>query len=291
MPYVLRDADIAMYRAKALGKARYEVFDTDMRARAVARLGLETDLRRAVDRGEFQVRYQPIVSLASGRITGFEALVRWQHPGHGLVSPAEFIPVAEETGLIITIDRWVLREACRQMRAWQVQFPADPPLTISVNLSSKQFAQPDLVEQVEQILQETGLDARSLRLEITESVIMDGAEAAAAVLAQLKALGLRVHMDDFGTGYSSLSYLNRFPIDTIKIDWSFINKMVVNGDNSGIVQTIVMLAHELGIDAIAEGVETAEQLAQLRALKCEYGQGYFFSRPLDREAVEALIEA
>ncbi|MFQ5857718.1 MAG: EAL domain-containing protein [Anaerolineae bacterium] len=286
---VLRDADIAMYRAKELGRARHEVFDTAMRAGAVARLEVETDLRWSVERQEFEIHYQPIVSLADGRIAGFEALLRWQHPERGLVSPGEFISVAEETGLIVPIDRWVLREACRQVRAWQTQFRTDPPLSISVNLSSKQFAQPDLVEQVEQILQETGLDARSLRLEITESVIMGNIESAAAMLSQLRALGVQVQMDDFGTGYSSLSYLHQFPIDAIKIDRSFISRMDVDGDNSEIVQTIVALAHDLGMDVIAEGVETGEQLAHLRALACEYGQGYYFAKPLDSEAAVALV--
>ncbi|MFQ5857549.1 MAG: EAL domain-containing protein [Anaerolineae bacterium] len=286
---ILRDADIAMYRAKALGKARYELFDAAMRDHVVARLRLETDLRRAIERQEFEIHYQPIVSLADGRIAGFEALLRWQHPEHGLVSPGEFIPVAEETGLIVPIDQWVLRETCGQMRAWQAQFPADPPLTISVNLSSKQFAQPDLIEQIEQVLRETGLDARSLKLEITESVIMENGESAAVMLSRLRALGVQVHMDDFGTGYSSLSYLHQFPIDTIKIDRSFIGKMGVDGNNSEIAQAIVMLARDLGMDVIAEGVETAEQLVRLRALECEYGQGYHFSKPLDSEAAGALI--
>ncbi|MFQ5857552.1 MAG: putative bifunctional diguanylate cyclase/phosphodiesterase, partial [Anaerolineae bacterium] len=286
---ILRDADIAMYRAKVRGKARYELFDTAMRDRAVARLELETELRRAIERQEFRVHYQPIVSLAAGRIAGFEALLRWQHPERGLVSPGEFIPVAEETGLIIPIGQWVLREACQQMRDWQVQFPGGPPLTISVNLFRRQFQQPDLVEQVEQILQETGLDARSLRLEITESVIMENTESATAMLSQLKAMGVQVQMDDFGTGYSSLSYLNQFPIDTIKIDRTFVSKMGVDGNHSGIVHTMLTLARDLGMDTIAEGVETAEQLAYLKELECEYGQGYHLSKPLDSEAAEALI--
>ena len=288
---ILRDADIAMYRAKALGRARYELFDTAMRTRIMAHLELETDLRRAIEHQEFHLHYQPIVSLETGKITGFEALARWQHPDRGLVYPAGFIPVAEENRLIIPIDRWVLREACRQMREWQARFPTDPPLTISVNLSSRHFGQTDLMEYIEQILQETGLDASSLKLEMTESVIMADAESATATLTQLRALGVHVQIDDFGTGYSSLSYLQRLPVETIKIDRSFVSRMGVNGDNSGIVKTIVTLALDLGMDVIAEGVETAEQLAQLRALKCEYGQGYFISKPLDSEAAALIAEA
>jgi diguanylate cyclase (GGDEF)-like protein/PAS domain S-box-containing protein len=286
---LLRDADTAMYHAKALGKARYEVFDTAMHANTKALLQLETDLRRAVERQELRIYYQPIVSLQSNRISGFEALVRWQHPQRGLVFPEEFIAVAEETGLIIPIGRWVLHEACRQMHKWHARFSKTLPLKISVNLSSKQFAQPDLVEQIEETLKETGLDAQSLKLEITETVIMENAESTTAMLLQLKALGVQLQIDDFGTGYSSLSYLHRFPVDSLKIDRSFVSRIGFDTENSEIVQTIVMLAHNLSMDVVAEGVETADQLAQLRALKCKYGQGYFFSKPLDTKAVEALI--
>jgi diguanylate cyclase (GGDEF)-like protein/PAS domain S-box-containing protein len=288
---LLRDADTAMYQAKAGGKARHEVFDIAMHAGAIALLQLETDLRRAIERQEFRVHYQPIVSLKSGRINGFEALVRWQHPDRGLVSPIEFIPVAEETGLIVAIGLWVLREACRQMHEWQVQFPANPPLTISVNISGKQFLQPDLSEQIKQILQETNLDPRSLKLEITESAIVENAESAAIMLSQLRSVGIQLYMDDFGTGYSSLSYLHRFPMDTLKIDRSFVNRMGVDGENLEIVRAIVTLAHNLGMNVTAEGVETTEQLALLKALKCEYGQGYFFSKPVDSIQAEALIAA
>ncbi|MEP0801270.1 EAL domain-containing protein [Funiculus sociatus GB2-A5] len=287
--HLLRDADIAMYRAKALGRERHEVFNIAMHTRAVALLHLETDLRQAVNRQEFRLHYQPIVSLSTGQITGFEALVRWQHPERGLVSPGEFIPVAEETGLIVPIGWWVLQEACRQMRQWQGKFLGNSPLTISVNLSSKQFTQPNLALAVHQILQDTGLDAGSLRLEITESAVMENAESAISTLLQLKKLGVQLYIDDFGTGYSSLSYLHRFPIDTLKIDRSFVSRMSGDSENLEIVSTIVTLAHNLGLDVIAEGVETSEQLAQLRALKCEYGQGYFFSRPLDVKAIEVLM--
>jgi len=286
---LLRDADIAMYQAKALGKARYEVFGKDMHTCAVARLQLEMDLRRAIERQEFRLHYQPIVSLETFQIDGFEALVRWQHPDQGLIFPTEFIAVAEETGLIVPIGQWVLREACDQMNKWQEQSSTTLPLTINVNLSGKQFAQPDLIEQIEQVLQETSLDAHSLRLEITESVIMENAEAATSMLLQLEAMGVQLQMDDFGTGYSSLSYLHHFPMDTLKIDRSFVSRIGIDAGNLEIVQTIMMLAHSLGMKVTAEGVETAEQLAQLRVLKCEYGQGYFFSKPLNSKMATALI--
>lgn len=286
---VLRDADIAMFRAKAKGKACHELFDTAMRARAVARMELERELRQALEREEFRVHYQPIVSLETGQLAGFEALLRWQHPRRGLVPPAEFIPAAKKTGLIIPIGGWMLREACRQMHEWQMLFPTHPALTISVNLSGKRFAQPDLPEQIEQILQETGLRASSLRLEITEGVLLEHTDAATAALSRLRALGVAVQIDDFGTGYSSLSYLQHSPLDTVKIDRAFVSKMDVDGDNAQIVQTIVALAHDLGMDVVAEGVETAEQLAHLRALGCEYGQGYHWSKPLDSQLARALM--
>ena len=288
---LLRDADTAMYRAKALGKARYELFDPAMRDVAVASLRLETDLRKAIERQEFQNFYQPIVSLATGRIVGFEALVRWQHPDRGLVLPGDFILAAEESGMIVSIGQWVLREACRQMRAWQAQFPITAPWMISVNLSTKQFKQPDLVQQIEEILRETGLESDSLKLEITESLIMDSVDSATAMLSQLKALGIQLSMDDFGTGYSSLSYLHQFPMDTLKVDRSFVSRMATNGQGTDIAHTIVILAHQLGLDVVAEGVETAEQLDQLRSLGCEYAQGYYFSRPVSGDKAEALIEA
>ncbi len=285
---LLRDADIAMYRAKTLGKARYALFGEDMHTSAVARLQLEMDLRRAIERQEFQLHYQPIVSLETGRITGFEALLRWQHPNRGLISPAEFISVTEETGLIIPIGQWVLREACSQMHEWRRQLPT-LPLTINVNLSGKQFTQPDLVEQIKQVLQETDLEACNLGLEITECVIMENTEAVSSTLFELRALGIQLHMDDFGTGYSSLSYLHRFPMDVLKIDRTFISRIGASAKNLEIVRTIVMLAHSLGMKVTAEGVETEEQLAQIRALKCEYGQGYFFSKPINSKMAKTLI--
>jgi diguanylate cyclase (GGDEF)-like protein/PAS domain S-box-containing protein len=288
---LLQDADTALNRAKMLGKARYEIFDAEMRASTVARLQLEAELRRAIERQEFQNYYQPIISLDTGRIKGFEALVRWEHPTRGLVSPAEFIPIAEETGLIFHLGQQVLREACRQMHTWQAHFPDSPPLTISVNISRRQFTQPDLIDQVIQILRETSLPASCLELEITEGMVMADPASTVSQLSQLKALGVKLSIDDFGTGYSSLSCLHRFPLDTLKIDRAFICRMSVDEESRGIVQTILTLAHNLGLDVTAEGVETVEQLDLLRNLRCEHGQGYYFSRPVDRESAGNLVAA
>ncbi len=289
--HLLRDAHTAMYRAKALGAGRYQVFNASMQDAAVERLQLETDLRMALKRREFLLHYQPFVCLATGRIIGFEALVRWQHPLRGLVSPVKFIPVAEETGAIVPLGEWVLEEACCQLRLWEKMFDGDRPLIMSVNLSGKQFAQPDLVARIQEILGATGLSAESLKLEITESVVMDDVESAIAVLKQMKALNVKLGIDDFGTGYSSLSYLSRFPTDTLKVDKSFVGRMELEseGENVAIVRTIVALAHALGMDVIAEGVETAAQLAKLRAIGCEYGQGYFFAKPLPSDEATALM--
>ena len=289
---LLRDADIAMYRAKALGKARYEVFDHAMHAHAKALLELETDLRRAVERAEFRLHYQPLVALDTGRIAGFEAVVRWEHPTRGTIGPAAFIPIAEETGLIIPIGRWVLREACRQMRAWADRFPAYGDLAVSVNLSGRQFAQPTLVDEIDQALKETGLDPRRLRIEITESVVMENAASAMAMIDQLRALHVKIDVDDFGTGYSSLSYLQRFSLDHLKIDRSFVSKIdQPGGENAEIVRTIVNLARHLGMDAVAEGVETSDQLALLKELGCQGVQGYLFAKPLTESEAEALLAA
>ena len=286
---ILRDADTAMYRAKSSGKARHEVFDREMHAHAMNLLHIETDLRRAVERGEMRLHYQPIVALSDEKVIGFEALVRWQHSERGLVSPMDFIPVAEETGLIVPIGRWVLREACRQMSEWKRRDASAAPLFISVNLSGKQFTQPDLLGQVTRTLEETGLDPRSLKLEITESVVMENIEAAVETLESLRSLGVEMSIDDFGTGYSSLSYLHRLPIDTLKVDRSFVSRMASNNENTEIVRTIVTLAQSLDMKVVAEGVETSEQLSQLQILRCEGAQGYLFSRPLDAEAAGALL--
>jgi predicted signal transduction protein with EAL and GGDEF domain len=286
---ILRDADIAMYRAKAEGKARYEIFDRDMHQSAVALLKLETELRRSVQRGEFIMNYQPIVSLTHGRIVGFEGLVRWQHPERGVVTPSQFIAIAEETGLIVPLGWWVLRESCMQTELWQKMFPSEPPLWISVNMSGKFFMKSDMVEQLLGILGDTGLAPSSLRIEVTENVVMDHAELAVRNLMELRALGVQISIDDFGTGYSSLSYLQRFHYDELKIDRSFVSQLGSPGDSRAIVETILNLANSLGIGVVAEGIETAEQVDRLRQMQCPHGQGYWFSRPLAVPAAEALI--
>ncbi|MDQ1522608.1 MAG: hypothetical protein QOE47_532, partial [Pyrinomonadaceae bacterium] len=286
---ILRDADTAMYRAKAQGNGCYEVFDKLMHARALSLLKLENDLRRAVERGEFEVFYQPIIRLKTGMISGFEALVRWRHPERGIVSPLEFIPAAEETGLIIPMGSWVLRQACRQLSRWQAEYPAEAPLTMSVNLSGKQFRQSDLVDQVKRILNETKLPPQCLRLEITESVVMEDAEVATAMLRQLRSLNVQLSIDDFGTGYSSLSYLHRFPINILKIDRSFVGRMCLEEESLGIVETIVILASKLKMNVVAEGIETEEQCEGLRDLGCEYGQGFIFAEPVTQEAATKLL--
>jgi len=286
---ILRDADIAMYRAKAGGKARYEVFDRDMHQSAVTLLRLETELRHSVHRGEFEMHYQPIVSLTQGRIVGFEGLVRWRHPKRGLVTPDQFIAIAEETGLIVPLGWWVLRECCRQTRRWQRQFPADPSLWVSVNMSGKLFMKTDMVDEMLGILEETGLEPRSLRLEVTENVVMDHADLAIRNLMELRGLGVQLSIDDFGTGYSSLSYLQRFHYDSLKIDRSFVSKLGTAGDSRAIVETILNLANSLGIGVVAEGIETAEQVERLRRMQCPHGQGYWFSRPLTVPAAEELM--
>ena len=286
---LLRDADTAMYSAKTLGKAQYQVFDAKMHTRALTLLQIESDLRRAVERDEFHVNYQPIVSLESGRISGFEALVRWHHPERGVILPSEFVSVAEETGLILQIDRLVLRQACMQMRQWQDVIPGTRRMKISVNLSCKQFMQPMIVEQVLEILSETGLDPSSLKLEITESAMMEGREYTMRVLERLSGSGIELSLDDFGTGYSSLSYIHRFPVSTLKIDQSFIKR--IGGDENGeIVRAVVTLARNLGMEVVAEGIENELQLDQLRALNCEQGQGFYFSIPVDVASATTLIQ-
>ncbi|MBD2180480.1 EAL domain-containing protein [Planktothrix sp. FACHB-1355] len=287
--HLLRDADTAMYRAKAFGKARYHVFNPAMHQEALQLLQLETDLRRAIERQEFVVYYQPIVSLCEGKISGFEALVRWQHPTRGFVSPAEFIPVAEETGLITFIGTWVMREACQQLRIWQEEKLSQESLTMSVNLSVREFSQPNLIELIDDTLKKTQLSPQNLKLEITESAIMEKDGSVTAILQQLRNRQIQLSIDDFGTGYSSLSYLNRLPVDTLKIDRSFINPIDKNSESLGLVPAIITIAHSLGMSAIAEGVETQQQLAKLRTLNCGFGQGYLFSKPLGSKLAADLL--
>jgi PAS domain S-box-containing protein len=286
---VLRDADTAMYRAKLHGGSRCEVFDQAMHEHSVNRLNLETDLRKALERKEFRVYYQPIIALRTGNISGFEALLRWQRPEKGLVSPAEFIGLAEETGLIVSIGNWVFRTACEQARQWDLEYPQEVPLTMSVNISARQFMQDDLVTQVEKILRESQVTPTAIKLEITESVTMGDAERTIRVVNELKKLGLGFSIDDFGTGYSSLSYLRRFPMDTLKIDRSFVSNLKSNPENREIIRTIIGLARNLGMDVVAEGTETAEEISYLKTLDCEFAQGYFFSKPVDSVAAQALL--
>ena len=288
---ILRSADMAMYRAKAAGRARYELFDRAMHTDALARLQLETDMRRAVELDEFRLHYQPLISLRTGRVTGFEALVRWEHPQRGLVHPADFLPVAEETGLIVPIGRWVMFEACRQVKEWQSRYPRSVPLAIGINLSPRQFSQPDLLEQISQAVESTGIEPSCLRLEITEAAIIDRGGYAIGILSRIREMGARIYLDDFGTGYSSLSYLHGLPIDGIKIDRAFVGTMDSDEKNLRLVKTLLTLAEIVGIRAEAEGISTAEQLRELRALNCEQGQGYLFSAPITPDAVEGVLAA
>jgi len=288
---IMRDADIAMYRAKAAGKARYEVFDRDMHQSAVALLKLETELRLGVQNNDFAMHYQPIVDLDSGHIVGFEGLVRWMHPERGIVSPNSFIAIAEETGLIVPLGWWVLEESCRQTRKWQQIYPTDPPLFISVNVSGKLFTKRGIVDRLMSVLESTELPAESLRLEVTENVVLEHVDIALENLQQLRAMGIQLSIDDFGTGYSSLSYLQRFHYDQLKIDRSFVSKLGQGTDSKAIVETILGLASNLGIGVVAEGVETAEQAERLRQMACPHGQGFWFSRPITAEAASNLLAA
>jgi EAL domain-containing protein (putative c-di-GMP-specific phosphodiesterase class I) len=251
---------------------------------------LESELRQAFERKEFLLHYQPIVSLTDGQISGFEALLRWKHPRRGMLRPLEFLSVAEGTGLIHSIDHWVLGEACKQVKEWQEVFPFDPPLTISVNISGKQLSKPDLVEYVREVLNQTGLQATTLKLEITENALMEHDDTTMEVLHQLRSLGVQIQIDDFGIGYSSLSYLSQFPVSALKIDQSFVNLMTSDNNQLKIVQAIVLLTQRLDVIVIAEGVETEEQLIQLKELGCDYGQGYYMSRPMDSESISLLLE-
>ncbi len=303
-PDLLRHADIAMYRAKNKGKARYEIFDTQMSASALERLQLEIELRQAVKWNQLRLTYQPLIDLETAQVIGTEALVRWDHPERGVISPADFIPIAEESGMILPIGAWVLREACRQARAWQLEYPSQTPLKMSVNLSAKQIQGSDLVAQVAQILEETGLEAAYLELELTESAVMEDAEATVLILEDLKKLGVKLALDDFGTGYSSLAYLERFPLDVLKIDRSFvaqIGKRNGNGhgkapktgahERSVIMQAVQTLGQGLGISITAEGIETTEQLAELRDMGCAIGQGFYWAKPLSANALGALLQS
>jgi diguanylate cyclase (GGDEF)-like protein len=286
---MLRDADTAMYRAKAAGRARHQVFDGDMHQRAVSSLRIETDLRRALERAEIVPYYQPIVDLDDGAIIGFEALARWRHPTLGIIAPDLFIPVAEETGLVNAIGGWMLAEACRQARDWQRKHPHQPPIGISVNVSGRQLAQGSVAADVERALGETGLDPTCLTLEITESALMHNLKAGAGVIQRLHAMRIGLHLDDFGTGYSSLAYLHSFPVHALKVDQSFVTKMDRALPQSPIVKAIVSLAHNLGMEVIAEGVETRAQADALRALGCRRGQGFLFSQPVPAEDAERLL--
>ena len=285
---LIRDADTAMFRAKARGRGNVELFKRTMRMNALQQLHLENDLRRALEREELTVYYQPIVSLESGGISGFEALVRWQHPDNGLVPPGEFIPLAEETGLIHAMGRYVLERACAQVSDWQRRL-SKPDLSISVNMSAKQFVESDLVDQITRVLTETALKPTCLKLEITENLVMENAEIAAQLAGSLRERGVRLAMDDFGTGYSSLSYLHRIPVDTLKIDRSFVSQMDAGGRGLEIVRTIIALARSLKLNVTAEGVENINQLQLLRALQCQMAQGFYFAKPLDASAAEALL--
>jgi diguanylate cyclase (GGDEF)-like protein len=286
---VLRDADIAMYRAKALGKDRYEIFDPRLRAQAISRLEMESDLRKALEGDQFFLYYQPIMALGADQAVGFETLLRWRHPKRGMISPADFIPIAEETGLIIPLGKWVLQNACKQIIHWQESFPGASSLSISVNISGKQFIQPDFVSLIEQILKETHLNPPNLVLEITETVFINHAETASQIFTQLCDLGIQLQIDDFGTGYSSLGYLQHFPIHTIKIDQSFIRGMATSNKAAELVHTILVMAHDLGMEAIAEGIETTSELDKLIRFGCRFGQGYLFSRPMDQAAAERWL--
>jgi len=287
---IIRDADIAMYHAKNAGRARHVVFDERMHQDAVDRLQLEEDLRGALDNQEFSLAYQPIVDLESGRLTGFEALLRWQHPRRGNVPPDQFIPLSEEIGLIVPLGAWVVREAATQLKRWHDELPQDPPLEMNINLSPRQLSQNDLIETIRRIIEETGVSPESLKLEVTESAMMESPERVTCLLHELKELGVKLCMDDFGTGYSSLSCLHQFPIDVLKIDRTFIINTDNNREYAAVIHAIITLAHTLKMTVVGEGVETGGQLAQLQALECDAAQGNFFARPLSAAAAETYLK-
>ncbi|MGI9047831.1 MAG: putative bifunctional diguanylate cyclase/phosphodiesterase, partial [Rubrobacteraceae bacterium] len=287
---LLRNADVAMYQAKKEGRARFRLFDQSMHAQALERLELENDLRRAIEQEELRVHYQPAVCLRTGELAGVEALVRWEHPVRGLLSPREFIPLAEETGFIDSLGQWVLRTSCKQACEWRRLYPAAGSLIMSVNLSVKQFQQKDLTMQLERILQETGLDPHYLQLEITESAVAEDVERTVKLLWALKDLKVRIAIDDFGTGYSSLHSLRSFPLDALKVDKAFVEGLGQSSRDAAIAQMIIDLAHAVGMEAIGEGVETAEQIARLREMKCDAAQGYYFSEPLTGEEMGTLLD-
>ncbi len=286
---MLRDADTAMYRAKSLGKDRYEIFDRQMHAQAVTKLKLESELRSAIERHEFSLVYQPMVCLVTNELVGFEALLRWQHPSRGLQLPEAFLSLAEESGLIVPIGRWVVQEACRQMRAWQDEWPATDAWFVSVNISSREFAQPDFLDMIDGVLKSSGLSPDSLKIELTERVLIENTDSARLVLERLRERGIQISIDDFGTGYSSFSYLHQFPFDVLKIDRSFVKDLTAEEDKQEIVRAIVTLAHNLGMTVVAEGSEQARDIPTLRQLACEFGQGHVFAQPMEGSAVAGVI--
>jgi predicted signal transduction protein with EAL and GGDEF domain len=286
---LLRDADIAMYRAKERGPGNWEIFDEALRKRALERVATERALRHALETGELRLHYQPIVTLDGGTLQSVEALVRWQHPERGLLPPGEFIPIAEESGLILQIGVWTLREACEQAYRWRERFGDRAPLPVSVNVSARQLAQAELPEIIGRVLAETGLSAGDLAIEVTETALIEDSSVAAASLRELKSLGVKILLDDFGTGYSSLSHLQRFPIDALKIDRSFVMHLGTGEDSPAIVGAIAAMANALGLEVVAEGVESAEQAAEAQALGCGSAQGYYFARPAPPSEVESLI--
>ena len=286
---LIRDAEVAMYRAKAKGERSIEVFDSSMNAQALVRFQMESELRRGLDRNEFVLHYQPLVGLTSGRIEGWEALVRWQHPERGLVPPMEFIPLAEETGLIVPLGKWVIEAACKQAGLWARAFPSEPARLMNVNLSGRQFGHRDLIKDVMAALTLSDLDPHCLKLEITETVMMRDPLVSLETMNVFQTMNIHLVVDDFGTGYSSLSYLKRFPVDTLKVDKSFVDGLGKDPENTAIVTAIISLATALGMKVTAEGIETYEQMEHLQRLNCDQGQGYFFAKPLPPEAAEALL--